>query len=236
MSLMNVQVITQADHFDWLAETASMARSWAGELRVIPIIGGDVNRAGFSLASGMLKSQGLHRVAYLVINIETHATIAFSDTREAALQRAREVVSTVGVVRLRSLLERLKKAQQPPVIDRPAYVGVVAHRARKAMVADGTPRVPKRRKRIFDESAGRCHYCATPLTLDGKWHIEHKMPIALMGTDDPGNLVAACVPCNLRKHDRTEAEFIADESVPVYDSPFTATERVKLPVSLAGSL
>jgi 5-methylcytosine-specific restriction endonuclease McrA len=68
-------------------------------------------------------------------------------------------------------------------------------------------RVPRRRQRIFDASQGKCHYCGTALTLDGKWHIEHKMPKALMGTDEPTNLVASCVPCNTKKRDRTDIEF-----------------------------
>jgi 5-methylcytosine-specific restriction endonuclease McrA len=69
--------------------------------------------------------------------------------------------------------------------------------------------ISRRRQRIFDESGGRCHYCSTPLTLDGKWHIEHKMPRALGGDDEPGNLVAACVPCNFKKRDTTDLEFKA---------------------------
>lgn len=67
--------------------------------------------------------------------------------------------------------------------------------------------IPRRRKQIFEASEGKCHYCATVLTLDGKWHIEHKMPKALGGSNERTNLVASCVPCNLAKRDTTDVEF-----------------------------
>lgn len=65
---------------------------------------------------------------------------------------------------------------------------------------------------MFQKSGGRCHYCQTPLTLSGRWHVEHMMPGALLGTDDPINLVAACVPCNLAKSDRTAIEYMASRA------------------------
>lgn len=43
-----------------------------------------------------------------------------------------------------------------------------------------------------------CQYCgekAPDVTL----HIDHVIPVSLGGTDDPGNLVAACKDCNLGK-------------------------------------
>ena len=50
---------------------------------------------------------------------------------------------------------------------------------------------------------GRCAYCgrSMPLTVD------HRVPIARGGTNDIGNILPACGPCNLRKHTLTEAEF-----------------------------
>jgi 5-methylcytosine-specific restriction endonuclease McrA len=69
--------------------------------------------------------------------------------------------------------------------------------------------VPRRRREVFEKSGGKCFYCGTALRLDGKWHIEHQMPRALMGPDELLNLVAACVPCNLSKGDSTALEFLA---------------------------
>ncbi|MCB2039169.1 MAG: HNH endonuclease, partial [Ottowia sp.] len=68
--------------------------------------------------------------------------------------------------------------------------------------------VSRRRRSIFEQSQGRCHYCGAALDLTGKWHIEHQLPRALGGTDEGLNLVAACVPCNLSKSDRTAIEFV----------------------------
>jgi 5-methylcytosine-specific restriction endonuclease McrA len=72
--------------------------------------------------------------------------------------------------------------------------------------------VSRRRREIFERSAGKCHYCGTPLTLVGKWHVEHQQPRALGGGDDPLNLVAACVRCNLAKSDRTALEFVVQQA------------------------
>jgi hypothetical protein len=70
-------------------------------------------------------------------------------------------------------------------------------------------KIGKRRRAIFEESGGKCHYCQTEITLEGNWHVEHKMPKALGGTDEPINLVASCAPCNFAKRDKTDLEFIA---------------------------
>jgi len=63
------------------------------------------------------------------------------------------------------------------------------------VLASPVPVVSRRRREIFGKSNGLCHYCRAPLALDG--------------TDDPLNLVAACVECNLAKSDRTALEFMA---------------------------
>lgn len=68
------------------------------------------------------------------------------------------------------------------------------------------------RRQVFDASGGKCAYCDTALQLDGKWHIDHRMPRALMGSDEPTNLTAACVPCNLAKRDRTDIEFRSERA------------------------
>lgn len=52
----------------------------------------------------------------------------------------------------------------------------------------------------------RCFYCLASL-LDG-YHVDHMTPISRGGTHDPDNIVCACPPCNLKKHDKTAAEFI----------------------------
>lgn len=47
-----------------------------------------------------------------------------------------------------------------------------------------------------------CYYCGTPAALGLKvLHIDHVIPVALGGTNDPWNLVAACWDCNAGKAD-----------------------------------
>lgn len=43
-----------------------------------------------------------------------------------------------------------------------------------------------------------CRYCGATAP-DAKLTVDHILPVALGGTDDPGNLVAACVDCNAGK-------------------------------------
>jgi 5-methylcytosine-specific restriction endonuclease McrA len=43
----------------------------------------------------------------------------------------------------------------------------------------------------------RCYLCGKTLK---KYHIDHFIPLALGGSNDPGNLRLACPSCNLRKH------------------------------------
>ncbi|MDE2098005.1 MAG: HNH endonuclease [Patescibacteria group bacterium] len=47
-----------------------------------------------------------------------------------------------------------------------------------------------------------CHYCGLPLTLETAT-IDHFIPRAQGGRDDPGNLVVACTDCNEVKNART---------------------------------
>jgi hypothetical protein len=45
-----------------------------------------------------------------------------------------------------------------------------------------------------------CYYCGIPAAMGVKQlHVEHVIPVALGGTNDPWNLVAACWDCNAGK-------------------------------------
>lgn len=62
---------------------------------------------------------------------------------------------------------------------------------------------------VLKRDAHTCQYCgekAPDVTL----HIDHVIPVSLGGTDDPGNLVAACKDCNLGKASSSpDAEAVA---------------------------
>lgn len=55
---------------------------------------------------------------------------------------------------------------------------------------------PKWRRILIAAHDGVCFYCGTANAT----HIDHIVPRVCGGTDDVSNLIAACLPCNLRKH------------------------------------
>lgn len=155
----------------------------------------------YALATLPSVSHGLHSVQFLVIEPGPGIVISIANDKHAALSAARDVLrATADLARIETEEREQCQGQQelwppeafaqPPLRDAsPAYVS-------------------KRRRDIFEKCGGRCHYCSTPLRLDGKWHIEHAFPKALGGLDEITNLFAACVPCNLAKRDRTALEFV----------------------------
>jgi 5-methylcytosine-specific restriction endonuclease McrA len=56
------------------------------------------------------------------------------------------------------------------------------------------------RLRILRRDAYRCHYCGQAANT-----VDHVIPKAKGGTDDPSNLVAACARCNYSAQDWTPA-------------------------------
>jgi predicted DNA-binding protein len=61
------------------------------------------------------------------------------------------------------------------------------------------------RNSLFERDGGKCAYCKGQLLYDEPWHIDHIKPVSKGGTNDPTNLVLACVRCNLEKSDRDAA-------------------------------
>ena len=45
--------------------------------------------------------------------------------------------------------------------------------------------------------------------LERRFTIDHKIPLARGGTNDPDNICCACKRCNVRKGTRTERKFFA---------------------------
>lgn len=52
---------------------------------------------------------------------------------------------------------------------------------------------------------GRCYYCGEE--VGSAYHIDHVIPLALGGTNDPGNIVIACPRCNLQKSSHHPMDF-----------------------------
>lgn len=74
---------------------------------------------------------------------------------------------------------------------------------------------PEDRLSIFDLAMGGCYYCRKQLAYSnygivgarGGWELDHKIPKSQGGSDEPDNLVAACVPCNRDKSDRSAISY-----------------------------
>lgn len=169
-------------------------------IRHRPIFGGVFGKGHYSLATMPCIANGLHAVRYLVIEPRAGSVLAQADDKLGALASARRLLRATSALahRLEPETAAVQAALWP------------AESLPPSTNAGATLKPATRRRReVFDRSNGRCHYCSTALTLDGKWHIEHMVPRALDGDDQPLNLVAACVRCNLEKSDRTALEFVA---------------------------
>jgi len=160
-----------------------------------PILGGVFGRGQYELATMPCISKGLHAVRYLVVHLAAGQVVSIAEDKREALSCARQ------------LLKDAVPASAGPHWRQPALWPEI-----ELVPASRAPSVSRRRREIFGKSDGRCHYCRTPLTLDGAWHVEHMLPRALNGTDDPLNLVAACVECNQAKGPRSALEFVVAAS------------------------
>lgn len=69
---------------------------------------------------------------------------------------------------------------------------------------------PLVRQFIFERDENQCVYCGAT-ELEAVLQVDHVLPIMQGGTDDPANLVAACVWCNMRKGELTLDQWDAFE-------------------------
>lgn len=60
------------------------------------------------------------------------------------------------------------------------------------------------RQSILDRDGHACTYCGG---TDEPFHIDHVIPVAKGGSDDPANLTVACAQCNLSKSDKSVQEW-----------------------------
>lgn len=58
---------------------------------------------------------------------------------------------------------------------------------------------------LLDAFDRQCGYCGA----SGPLHADHRVPLARGGTNFIGNIIPACVTCNLRKAKLTDEEFLA---------------------------
>lgn len=173
----------------------------APTIRYRPIYGGIFGKSGeYVMATMACVERGLHSVRFMVLHPNTGGVLSVDGDKSEALSQARRVLKAAA---------KLTSANDPSFVQGSLW----CEQDLPVPDAGAKPKaVPRRRREVFDKSDGKCFYCGKVLTLDGRWHIEHQMPRALLGQDELPNLVAACMPCNLAKRDRTALEFIAQSA------------------------
>lgn len=94
--------------------------------------------------------------------------------------------------------ENPDKAREAAARRRAAKRGALVHDVPDAMVWEFNPAGP-----------GCCNYCAKLLAFDRRdeWHVDHVVPLSRGGLHEIGNLVIACVPCNLSKGAKLVSEW-----------------------------
>lgn len=174
--------------------------------RFKPLHGGPFGTSGrYAIATMPCIDRGLHAVRHMIVEPRAGAVLSVSLDKREALASARRLLraaeSLARQERTARALECTQDSLFPADILPPlAYAG-----------APPQKRIGRRRREVFERSQGRCHYCRTPIAIDG-FHIEHMLPQALGGSDDLLNLVAACPTCNLSKGDQTAIEYVAKNS------------------------
>lgn len=124
-----------------------------------------------------------------------------------------------GVLPPIETIARKLGAHRPRVrrsIDFLAGVGLLEKRDDKYVVCNMPPggkgnrcnsfRWDELRSFVFERDNFTCFYCGV---RGGRLECDHKIPVSRGGSDDPENLVAACLSCNRSKHNQTPDEFIA---------------------------
>lgn len=192
------------------AEIASLVMELSGLVRRFKVaygrrMLGELWEGGdYWLSTYCVIEQGFHTVTYLVVDRETDAVIGAAPSKTDAVAIARRNLTQFSsdIAEARRALVQKRRAN---IAAAEAEMEIIRRGGRETK-PEG---IPRRRLEIFNKSGGKCHYCSMSLDLRGKWHIEHMMPRALLGSNEPENLVAACVPCNMKKRDMTAEEFIA---------------------------
>lgn len=194
-----------------LAALRKASEDWAETrlgTRGRPILGGAFGYGRFDLCSLVTVSAGLDEVTYIVMERGARIPLGFGRSKGAALQLARECLIATDRAWFDHCCERIRAEREAAEQELQRLIHEEARdtsRKRSPKVSS----IPRRRKALYEKFGGKCFYCCCDLEMTGRWHIEHKLPKALGGTNDPENLVLACAPCNLKKRDKTDTEFMA---------------------------
>ena len=132
--------------------------------------------------------------------IEAYEAARLGAKREADCARARRY-HAANAPKSRERVKKYKNAN-------PAIVAKSGARRwqRASMQADGT--VSAAQVSAILRSRTRCPYCLDRITAESA-QLDHIIPLAALGVHGVVNLVPCCAPCNLRKSDRSFADWVA---------------------------
>lgn len=68
----------------------------------------------------------------------------------------------------------------------------------------------------FKRQCGMCFYCGCRVGREAetRWEADHFIPVSRGGTNDPSNIVIACMPCNRSKHDKMPWDWMPEKFSP----------------------
>lgn len=134
--------------------------------------------------------------------------LAAEDLRKARRVKARSLYQQMSPERRAARLSRLAVWKENNAHRLTSYSQ--NNRARRCG-AEGTF-TPADIKSLLKTQHGVCLNCQAMLIKrgEGKFHIDHIMPIALGGSNWPDNLQLLCPPCNLSKSDKHPDVWMAD--------------------------
>lgn len=91
--------------------------------------------------------------------------------------------------------------------NREAFNSIARNRRARMRKAKGSHTIDDIRS-LLEAQSYLCYYCGEDLDKVN-YEVDHYVPLAKNGSNDPSNLVIACMPCNRAKKDKMPDEFIA---------------------------
>lgn len=113
--------------------------------------------------------------------------------------------------------DRMKRDPEFALREKSAKAATMANRRAKDLGVKGRITTIEV-ERIFSYFAKECPYCKRGYTKKNPQSLDHVIPLTKeFGYNDPSNLIAVCLNCNLRKKDKNPGGFWLDEGFSTED-------------------
>lgn len=125
---------------------------------------------------------------------------------EAPLRKEIESKDATIRILVEMLTAKSSANSEPPTISDPVGDRRRAYdRSRKRTLPSDWP---ERRRAVFERDGFQCVYCGAS---ECPLHCDHVIALSRGGSHELSNLVTACGPCNIRKNNRLQEEFLGGE-------------------------